>query len=206
MKSNNGETKIIGLTGGIATGKSTVSRILKEEGYKLIDADLIARQVVEPGKPAYKEILAYYGKEVLNPDQTINRPALGQLVFSSKTLLEKLNQISHPYIFQEIKRQVEEAREDEDLIFLDIPLLLEEKDRLKEYNIRLDEIWLVYVAEELQIERLMKRDQLGREEARERIGLQIPIEEKKKMANKIIDNSQDINFLREEIKKKLSQL
>lgn len=206
MKYNKEIGKIIGLTGGIATGKSTVSKILREEGYQVIDADLIARDIVKPGKPAYKELVAYYGENILNPDKTINRPVLGQLVFSNKDLVKKLNQITHPYIFQEIKKEIEESRKKENIIFLDIPLLFEEKDKLNKHNIKLDEIWLVYVDEDLQLERLVKRNKLEKKEASERISLQIPIEEKKKMATRVIDNSKDIDFLREEIREKLSQL
>lgn len=198
-------SKIIGLTGGIASGKSTVSNILKSKGYKIIDADIIAREVVEIGKPAYKEIVEYFGKTILNKDYTIDRKKLGSIVFTDNKLLKKLNNITHPYIFKHIKEYIDENSE-ENVIFLDIALLFEELDKIKKHNILLDEIWLVYIGKDTQIERLMKRNNYTMKEAKQRIEAQISMEEKYKKADRIIDNRRSILDLENNIEKMLKDL
>ena len=112
--------KSIGLTGGIATGKSTVSNIIKEKGHMVIDADKISRQVMDIGKPAYKDVVETFGLKILLEDKSINRRKLARLIFSSKSLRNALNDIVHPYILQEIKRQYNIYCKDNDLVFLDI--------------------------------------------------------------------------------------
>lgn len=197
--------KIIGLTGGIASGKSTLSLILKEKGYRIIDADLIARQVVEVNEPAYKEIVDIFGPSIIQKDKTIDRSKLGQIVFSNEELIKKLNDITHPYIFQRIKEDMEKYCE-ENIIFVDIPLLLEELDKINRHNIFFDEIWLVYVDESTQLERLMKRNKYTREEGQKRIKAQMPMNDKVKKATRIIDNTGDIVKLEENIEILLKEL
>lgn len=204
MKQNN--CKIIGLTGGISTGKSTTANILLKKGYSLIDADKIAREVVEVARPAYIKIVEEFGEGILNEDKTINRKALGKLIFSNEEARKKLNNISHPYIFQSIKEKIEELSKDNSIIFLDIPLLFEVYSLLNEYGIRFDEIWLVYLDRDTQLERLMKRDKITKEEALRKINSQMDIEEKKKKASKIIDNRGDISSLEKQIDKLLKEL
>lgn len=196
--------KIIGLTGGIATGKSTASSILIEMGYLVIDADKIARQVVEVGKPAYEEIVKVFGKGILDDENNIDRKKLASLIFKDSAMRKKLNAIVHPHIFQEMKDKIEQYK-DQRVIFLDVPLLIEELDKFKEYEIDLDDIWLVYVDENTQLDRLIKRDKINREEAIRKIRTQISIEEKKKYVTKIIDNRKDINNLKEQITKLLKE-
>lgn len=191
--------KIIGLTGGIASGKSTVSNILREKGFKVIEADKIARKVVEEGKPAYKEITDFFGDSILNIDKSINRQALGDIVFSNKELLKQLNRITHPKIYAEIRRNIKNLCQKYETIFVDIPLLFEELENINKNNIYFHQVWLVYVDENIQVDRLMKRNGLGLEKALERIKLQIPLAKKMKMADIVIDNSKNIESLNNQI-------
>ena len=203
MKQN--KPKVIGLTGGIATGKSTVSNILKKKGFKIIDADKIARDIVEVGSPAYKEVLDYFGEGVLNEDETINRVYLGQKIFNNQILRTKLNDITHPHIIEKISEEIE-LYSSEDIIFLDVPLLLETIDKFKEKGIYIDKIWIVYCDEKTEIERLMTRNSLSYEEAVKRVNSQMPIEKKKELADTIIDNTKDIGTLIENIEKALKEI
>lgn len=198
--------KSIGLTGGIATGKSTVSNVIKERGYVVIDADEISRQVLEVGKPAYKDIVETFGFKILLNDETINRKKLARLIFSSERLRKALNDIVHPYIIKEIKEQFNFYCKDNDVIFLDIPLLVELYDIIKAFDIRFDEIWLVYADEKTQLKRLMQRDGLFESDARDRINSQLDTELKKEYATKIIYNTEDINQLKINIDDYLSDL
>ena len=202
MKQN--KTTVIGLTGGIATGKSTVSNILKEKGYKIIDADKIAKDIVDINCPAYNDIVQYFGKNILNKDKSINRAYLAEKIFADQILREKLNEITHPRIIEKIKEEIEISNK-EDIIFLDIPLLLEIKDSFKEYDVYMDEIWLVYCDENTTVERLMKRNNLNYEEAMKRIKSQISIEEKRKLADTIIDNTGDTDNLMRNVEKALQK-
>lgn len=203
MKQN--RTKIIGLTGGIATGKSTVSNIIKGLGYLVIDADKIAREIVEIGKPAYKEIVNYFGEDILAENGDINRKKLGNIVFNNDKKREMLNNITHPHIKIDIKKLIDKNG-DKNIIFVDIPLLIEGLDNYAQYGIYFDEIWLVYIGEESQINRLMKRDLINRHEAINRIKAQMPIEEKVEYASKIIDNTGEINYLDKQIKDLIIQV
>lgn len=197
--------KIIGLTGGIATGKSTVSKYLITKGYIVIDADIIAREVVEIGKPAYQDIVKAFGEEILNSDCTINRPKLGEIIFKNIEYREKLNNIVHPRVTEEMKRKVEEYLENNKVVFLDIPLLIEGRSRIEDRGLKFDEVWLVYSDEMTQLERLMARDNLSREQAYNRINAQMSIKEKKKYADVIIDNSGDPENLKKILDMKLKK-
>ncbi|MBW7957375.1 MAG: dephospho-CoA kinase [Deltaproteobacteria bacterium] len=177
---------IIGLTGGIATGKSLVSAEFKRLGARVIDADEIAREVVEPGKPAYGEIIEEFGSSVLNSDGTIDRKALAERVFSDKEALSKLNKITHPRIRERIREEIAGAGEDE-LVVLDVALLIE--GPLKD---EVDRIVVVYADEEKQIERLEKRNGASREDALRRLASQMPVREKLKFADYVIDNNGEV--------------
>lgn len=185
--------KVAGLTGGIGTGKTTVAKFFKEWGVHIIDADVIAREVVKKGLPAWEEIRREFGPSVLRDDGEIDREKLGKIVFSSQEKRERLNAIVHPYVRERMLAELEKAlRESKDVI-LDIPLLFE--NRIHEW---LRPVILVYAPEKVQIERIMKRDGLTVEECLKRIRAQMPIEEKKLLADYIIDNSGDINRTRED--------
>lgn len=204
MKQNN--LMIIGLTGGIATGKSTVSKILSKKGFSIIDADNISKEVVERGKDAYLEIVNFFGKEILLENREINRKKLGRIIFSDKNSREVLNNIVHPYVFKEIKKQIEKLSQDNQTIFLDVPLLLEQYKLWKEYDIEFYEIWLVYCDESTQIKRLMDRDNISKDDAVKKINSQMSLERKKGMSSKIIDNSKDIEYLKKQIEELVKTL
>ncbi|PSF35737.1 dephospho-CoA kinase [Aphanothece hegewaldii CCALA 016] len=175
--------RIIGLTGGIATGKTTVSHYLSQTYHiPIIDADLLAKQAVEIGSPILDEIRLRYGNNILFPDGTLNRKKLGEIIFNNpaeKIWLE--NQI-HPYVRNRIQAKLKELNEQ--AIVLVIPLLFEAK-----MTDLVSEIWVVYCSPEEQIRRLMKRDQLTQEQAIKRIQNQWSIEEKKALADVILENS-----------------
>jgi dephospho-CoA kinase len=191
--------KIIGITGGIATGKSTVSKILKDNGNLVIDADVLSRKVVAIGQPAYSHIVKNFGADILNEDKSIDRKALGRLIFSDSELKSKLNNITHPYIFQEMKKEISKKCRENKIIFLDIPLLFEEYSKIIELGIVFEETWLVYVNEKAQLSRLMKRDNLDREESKKRINSQMSMDTKYKMADVIIDNNDDKLILKSNV-------
>lgn len=197
--------KLIGLTGGIGTGKSTVSQFLMEKGYPIIDADKIAREVVELNKPAYREIIREFGDDILQKDKNIDRKALGNIIFNNKELREKLNSIIHPYILKSIKDEINKLKE-EPIIILDIPLLFELYSLWKVYNIHFHEIWLVYLNKDMQIERLAKRDNISKEEAIKKIESQMNLEEKRTKSSKILDNSGDIENLKKQVEDLLNSL
>ena len=178
--------KTAALTGGIATGKSTVSRMFQELGAHLIDADLVARQVVEPGQPAYQEIIAHFGREILLKDGQLDRKALGAIIFQHTEERERLNQMTHPRVIAAIDN--EEARvhahEPERLILVDVPLLIE-TGMYRSYPA----VILVYAPENAQLQRLMARDRLSEDDARRRISAQMPIDEKLRYATHLIRNT-----------------
>ncbi|HZG77061.1 MAG TPA: dephospho-CoA kinase [Paenibacillus sp.] len=178
----------VGLTGGIACGKSTVSRMLEARGAAIVDADRIARDVVSPGRPALLDIRETFGDDVIGADGSLDRKRLGAIVFGDEAARKKLEAITHPRIRAEMKRQIEEwnAKEPGRLVVVDIPLLFESRlDRMFAF----EDILVVYVPREVQLERLMARDGMSREDAERRIDAQLPIEEKRRLADVVIDNS-----------------
>ena len=199
------DCKVIGLTGGIASGKSTVSSLLIKKGFKVIDADTISREVAEPGKPSYREIIKYFGEKVLHDDKSLNRKVLGDLVFSDKQLLKVLNSIIHPYIFKELNYQINKECNNNNIIFVDIPLLIERHDEFIKQGIIFDEVWLVFVDKDTQLKRLMLRNNLNKELATDRIKAQIPLNEKKEKATRIIDNNGDLAQLDKNVEEILSE-
>lgn len=176
---------IIGLTGGIATGKSTIGRMLVDRGARLVDADEVAREIVRPGEPALEAIASLFGQAVMQPDGTLNRQALGDIVFRDKSQLARLEGITHPAIRERMQARIRSyAADSPALIVADVPLLYETKqEHLYEG------VLVVYVPKELQAERLMSRSGMQRAEAERRIGLQVDIEEKRRRADWVIDNS-----------------
>jgi len=178
--------QIIGLTGGIATGKSTVSTILKKAGAVIIDADRIARDVVKKGLPAYLEIIDTFGDTVLLPDGEIDRSVLGDIIFNDPQKKQLLNRIVHPYVSEETNFQLKhiEKTHPNTIVILDIPLLME-----AQMHRDLSDVIVVYVPEHTQIKRLMRRDGISEADARARVRSQMPIEEKKDLATIVIDNS-----------------
>ncbi|MED3054707.1 dephospho-CoA kinase [Bacillus thuringiensis] len=177
-------TVVIGLTGGIASGKSTVSEMFRELSIPVIDADVIAREVVEQGKPAYNKIVEVFGAEVLQQDGELDRPRLGSIVFYNEEKRLQLNKIVHPAVREEMNRKKEMyIKEGMQAVVLDIPLLFESK-----LTSLVDRILVVAVKPHMQLERLMKRNNFSEEEATARIQSQMPLEEKVKNADEVINN------------------
>lgn len=188
-------TYILGLTGGIATGKSTVSHIFREENITVIDADIIARQVVEPKSATLTMIIQTFGEKYLSVTGTLNRKELGQLVFNDAIALKKLNDIMVPAIRKEILSQIEVQKKlGSQLIILDMPLLFEQN-----YQLLCDAVMVIYVPETAQLERLMKRDELSLDEAMSRVKAQWSIQKKKDLADFVIDNSTTVAVTRVQV-------
>ena len=199
--------KIIGITGGIASGKTTVKTILTDRAYIVIDSDIIARDVVEIDKPSYQELVEYFGENILCNDKTIDRKKLAKIVFKSDIKRRKLEGILHPHIFKEILVQIHnKCINDIDTIFVDIPLLFENIKPIRDSGISFDQIWLVYCDRNTQLKRLIRRDNISIENACLRLNAQMDIEEKKKMADVIIDNMTSKEFLIEQIDLYISEL
>jgi dephospho-CoA kinase len=177
--------KTIALTGGVACGKSTVSEMLRGHGAVVLDADAVAREVVEPGRPALLEIIAAFGLDVIGDGGTLDRKALGDIVFSDENARVRIEEITHPRIRERMAELSQAAaRSSATLLVHDIPLLFE-TGRNHDYT----GILLVYIPRALQLERLMTRDGFNAAEAEKRVVAQIPIDEKRAMATWVIDNS-----------------
>ena len=176
--------RVIGLTGGIASGKSTVARMLERFGAVIIDADLLSREVVAPGAPAYEAIVAAFGSGVVNPDRTLNRPELGRLVFADPGARKRLENITHPAIARRAEERLAECRmKSIPLVVYVAPLLIEAAR-----TSLVDEVWVVYADEATQLERLMQRDGIGADDARRRLAAQMPMDEKVTYGRVVIDN------------------
>lgn len=187
--------KIVGLTGGISSGKSTVSSYLKQLKIPVIDADEVARKVVEPNSQGAREIRKTFGSDVFEEDGSLNRQKLGALIFSNAENRQKLDNLLQPLIKIMILEKIEEYRQKgETMIVLDLPLLFE-----KQYEELCEEIIVVYVPKELQLERLMKRNQYTKQEALSRVDSQLSIEEKRKRATVLLDNQGTIQQLYQQV-------
>ena len=195
------QNKIIGLTGSISTGKSQVSNYLREKGEKVVDADLIARDVVD--LESVKEKIKKAFGENIYVDDKLDRKALAEIVFRDKEKRQVLNEIEHPEIYRLI---LEEIKKSKGRVFVDIPLLFESEELNKKYNLNFDEIWLVYVDRETQIKRLMKRDDISEDFALEKINSQMSLEEKKKLADLVIDNSRGLEDTFRQVEENLKRL
>lgn len=193
----------VGLTGGIATGKSTVSRLFVECGAHLIDADVLAREAVEPGRPAYKEIIEAFGRDVLRLDGTVDREGLGRRVFADSAQRQRLEAIIHPYVFTEEERlcRALTATSPHAVIIFDAALLIETGAHKTK-----DRVIVVAADEKTQIQRLMARNHLSEEDARQRIHAQMPLAEKVKVADYVIDGTLPIERLRQEVKNIYAEL
>ena len=177
--------RIIGLTGGIASGKTSVTSLLERLGAAVVDADRLAREIVEPGEEALAGIVAAFGDKVLNGDGTLNRAALAEIVFADQAARRTLESITHPAIRRRAEERLARLQQaGVETAFYVAPLLFEAGT-----NSRVHEVWVVYLDPEAQLERLMARDGLNREAALLRIASQMPMEEKKRLARIVIDNS-----------------
>lgn len=195
------QNKIIGLTGSISTGKTQVSNYLRDRGEKVIDADLIAREVVDL-EPVKEKIKKAFGNDIYKDDE-LDRKALGEIVFRDKEKRQVLNEIEHPEIYRII---LEEIKKSKGRVFVDIPLLFESRHLNERYGLDFDEVWLVYVNRETQVKRLIKRDRISRGYALEKINSQMSVEDKKIMADVIIDNSGSLEETFKQVEENLKRL
>ena len=192
----------IGLTGGIASGKSTVVSMLRSYGAAILDCDIIARDVVQPGSDGLLAVARAFGPQALLPDGTMNRAYIGSVVFHDAARKKELEDILFPLIHQEIDRQAAMLEENgSHLVFLDMPLLFEVK-----YHSYVNEVWLVYVDAATQLTRLMARNGYTQEEALARIHSQFPIDEKKSLSQVIIDNTASLENTEKQVQKQWKQL
>ena len=192
--------RIIGLTGNIASGKSKISEYLKTKGFKIIDADLIGKTILED-EFIKNRLVRVFGTEIMNKDGSIDRKKLGTIGFSSKENLEKLNRITLPLLSKKIKKRINEyKRKKTKLIVLDA-ILIEAK-----WNKIVDEVWVVYTNPEVQLDRLIKRENYSIEEAKNRIDAQMDIDEKLKYADVIINNSFDWENTKQQVDVEVERL
>ena len=176
--------KIIGITGGIASGKSTVTNFLRKQGFQVVDADAVVHQLQKPGGRLFKALVQHFGQEIILANGELNRPLLASLIFSNPEEQEWSKRIQGEIIREELATLRDQFAQTEEIFFMDIPLLFEQA-----YSAWFDETWLVYVDRDVQVERLMKRDHLSKDEAEFRLAAQWPLEKKKDLASQILDNN-----------------
>jgi dephospho-CoA kinase len=194
--------RVIGLTGGIGTGKSAVSAILRDLGVTVIDADQGTRAVQAPGTPGLRRLVEAFGPEILTPEGALDRARLGSIVFADAEARRRLNALVHPLVREWMADRVSEAAErGEEAVVLDIPLLFETRGPEG-----MDAVILVYSPPELQLRRLVERRGMDERSARERIAAQMPIEEKRLLASHVIDNTSSLADLRREVERTWADL
>ena len=176
--------KIIGITGGIASGKSTVTNFLRQQGFQVVDADAVVHQLQRSGGRLFEALVQHFGQEIILENGELNRPLLASLIFSNPEEREWSKQIQGEIIREELATLRDQLAQTEEIFFMDIPLLFEQ-----DYASWFDETWLVYVEPDVQMERLMKRDQLSKDLAISRLSAQWSLEEKKGLASQVIDNN-----------------
>ena len=176
--------KIIGITGGIASGKSTVTNFLRKQGFQVVDADAVVHQLQKPGGRLFEALVQHFGQKIILENGELNRPLLASLIFSNPEEREWSRITQGEIIREELARLRDQFAQTEEIFFMDIPLLFEQ-----DYASWFNETWLVYVDRDIQVERLMKRDQLSQNEAKSRLVAQWPLEKKKDLASQILDNN-----------------
>ena len=182
--------KIIGITGGISSGKSTVTNFLRQRGFQVVDADALVHQLQAPGGRLYNILVEHFGNQVLLKNGQLNRPLLASLIFSNPEEQEWSKETQGQVILEELAAFKNQLAQTEAIFFMDIPLLFEQG-----YESWFDEVWLIYLDRETQIERLMNRDKLSLEAAESRLASQWSLDKKKKLATHIIDNSGSLDQL-----------
>jgi len=194
---------IIGLTGGIGSGKSSVAEMFKDEGAYVIDFDYLARVVVEPDAPAWRDIVDYFGPEILSPDRTLNRLKIAEIVFSDAKSRKALEGFIHPRIFEERDTLLKDIKKQDPhaVVIIDVPLLFE-----LSLNKNFDKIIVVYVSRDVQIKRTVKKGVLTEEEVEKRLKAQIPIEEKKLLSDYIINNEGSLKNTRDQVRKVIHEV
>lgn len=192
----------IGLTGGVGSGKSTVSSYMKEFGIPVIDGDRLAVEAVMPGSAAMKEMQKVFSKEIFNEDGSLNRVKTAEIVFNDEEKRKAINEIIHPYVWRRTQAEVLAAQENgHHVVVLDMPLLLEIS-----WQLRVEAVWVVQVPLEIQIERVMARNGFTRQQVLERIQKQMPTENKLSYADVIIDNSRSPEYMKKQVREALSHI
>lgn len=192
----------IGLTGGVGSGKSTVSSYMRELGIPVIDGDRLAREAVRPGSTAMEEIRRAFGDEIFLPDGTLDRQKTADIVFKHEEKRQILNGIIHPYVWHRTSEELLRCQEEgHNVVVLDMPLLLEIS-----WQLRVESVWIVEIPLEAQISRVIERDGMTREQVLDRIGKQMPTENKLNYADVVIDNSRSVEYTREQVRKALSRV
>ena len=186
--------KIIGITGGISSGKSTVTNFLRQRGFQVVDADALVHQLQAPGGRLYNILVEHFGNQVVLKNGQLNRPLLASLIFSNPEEQEWSKETQGQVILEELAALKNQLAQTESIFFMDIPLLFEQG-----YESWFDEVWLIYLDRETQIERLMNRDKLSLEAAESRLASQWSLDKKKKLATHIIDNSGSLDQLLSQI-------
>ena len=176
--------KIIGITGGIASGKSTVTNFLRQEGFQVVDADAVVHQLQKPDGRLFEALVQHFGQEIILENGELNRPILASLIFSNPEEQEWSKRIQGKIIREELATLRDQLAQTEEIFFMDIPLLFEQ-----DYVSWFDDTWLVYVDRDVQVERLMKRDHLSKNEAEFRLAAQWPLEKKKYLASHVLNNN-----------------
>ena len=176
--------KIIGITGGIASGKSTVTNFLRQQGFQVVDADAVVHQLQKPGGRLFKALVQHFGQEIILENGELNRSLLASLIFSNPEEREWSRITQGEIIREELATLRDQLVQTKEIFFMDIPLLFEQ-----DYASWFDETWLVYVDRDVQVERFMKRDQLSQNEAESRLAAQWPLEKKKDLASHVLDNN-----------------
>lgn len=178
---------VLGITGGIATGKSSVVQHFIDLGFPVVDADIIARHLLDQNEQAYNEVVKVFGSEILQENGEINRQALGALVFNHSDKLKQLDELMAPFLQESILAAIKQASQNQKLVIVDVPLMYE-----KGYDEWMDQVAVVYCTPNQQLKRLMQRNQLTEKEAKQRMDSQLPIEMKKILAEVVFDNSNDL--------------
>ena len=188
---------MVGLAGGIGSGKSVVARMFKDEGAYVIDLDDLARRVVEPDRPAWRDVVAYFGTGILKEDRTLNRSALADIVFSDPKSRKVLEEFTHPRIFEERDTLLEGIKDRApcSVVVIEFPLLFE-----LSFQKKFDKVILVYASRDVQIKRARERDGLSEEEVEKRLKAQIPIDEKRLLSDYIIDNEGSLDNTRDQVR------
>lgn len=176
--------KIIGITGGIASGKSTVTNFLRQQGFQVVDADAVVHQLQKPGGRLFEALVQHFGQKIILENGELNRPLLASLIFSNPEEQEWSKRIQGKIIREELATLRDQLAQTEVVFFMDIPLLFEQ-----DYASWFNETWLVYVDRDIEVERLMKRDHLSKDEAEFRLASQWPLEKKKDLASHVLDNN-----------------
>ena len=195
-------TQVVGLTGGIASGKSTVSRLLGQVGFPIIDADLVAHRLQQPGQPGFERLVERFGRSIVTMDGSLDRQRLGQCVFNNQDARNQLNQVMQPLIRENIMGQLASFKKAAvPAVILDVPLLFEQG-----YDEDCDLVVVVTVDKATQLSRLMKRDGLSQAAAQARVAAQMPLNEKVARADIVIDNNGDDNHLRQQVAQLVKRL